>query len=250
MNKFFKKKLKKKLFLQGIWSIIPSNVVTEILSLSGLDFVILDMEHGNFSKEDIKNSIIACNLHKCSALVRVPIFDLSNIQSALDSGCSGIVFPKISSKQDALKAVSLCEFSPKGNRGFNPFTRFNNYNLFEQDLYKKNQESILKIAIVETREGIENLEEILSVDEIDVIYLGAYDLSKEYNFKSLNNKNFLNIIDSSLKKINFFGKISGLMINNEIYLNLAKKYKAQFLVHSVDSEIIGNAIKNILNIRK
>ena len=248
MSSLLKKNLKKKI-LQGIWSIIPNNVVTEILSLSGLDFVILDMEHGNFSKEDIKNSIIACNLHKCSALVRVPIFELSNIQCALDSGCSGIVFPKISSKQDALKAVSLCEFSPKGNRGFNPFTRFNNYNLFRQDLYK-NRESLLKIAIIETKKGIDNLEEILSVDEIDIIYLGAYDLSKEYNFKSLNNKKFLNIIDISLKKINYSGKVSGLMINNKNYFNLAKKHKAQFLVHSVDSEIIGTAIKNILNIRK
>jgi 4-hydroxy-2-oxoheptanedioate aldolase len=249
MNSLLKNKIKKKKLLQGIWSVIPNNIVTEIFSLSGLDFVILDMEHGNFSKEDIKNSIIVCNLHKCSALVRVPIFDLSNIQSALDSGCSGIVFPKISSKHDALKAVSLCEFSPKGNRGFNPFTRFNNYNLFKKDFYK-NYNSLLKIAIVETKEGIDNLEEILSIDEIDIIYLGAYDLSKEYNFKSVNDKKFLNIIENSLKKINFSGKVSGLMINNKDYLNLAKKNKTQFLVHSVDTEIIGTAIKNILNIRK
>jgi len=249
MTNNLKKKIKINKLSRGIWSIIPNNIVTEIFALSGLDFVILDMEHGNFSKEDIKNSIITCDLHKCSALVRVPIFDLGNIQSALDSGCSGIVFPKISSKQDALKAVSLCEFSPKGDRGFNPFTRFNNYNLFKKNFYK-NHKSVLKIVIIETKEGIENLEEILSVDGIDIIYLGAYDLSKEYNLKSVNNRNFLNIIDSSLAKIKLSKKISGLMINNKDYLNLAKKHKTQFLVHSVDTEIIGNAIQNILNIRK
>jgi 4-hydroxy-2-oxoheptanedioate aldolase len=249
MNSDLKKKIKQKKILQGIWSIIPNNTVTEIFSLSGLDFVILDMEHGNFSKEDVKNSIIACNLHKCSALVRVPVFDLSNIQSALDSGCSGIVFPKISTKQDALKAVSLCEFSPKGNRGFNPFTRFNNYNLFKKNFYK-NHESLLKIVIIETKEGIDNLEEILSVNEIDIIYLGTYDLSKEYNFENINNKNFLKIIDSCLAKINTAGKISGLMINNITYLSLAKKFKAKFLVLSVDTEIIGNAAKNILKNHK
>jgi 4-hydroxy-2-oxoheptanedioate aldolase len=249
MNIDLKKKIKQKKILQGIWSIIPNNTVTEIFSLSGLDFVILDMEHGNFSKEDVKNSIIACNLHKCSALVRVPIFDLSNIQSALDSGCSGIVFPKISTKQDALKAVSLCEFSPKGNRGFNPFTRFNNYNLFKKNFYK-NHESLLKIVIIETKEGIDNLEEILSVNEIDIIYLGTYDLSKEYNFENINNKNFLKIVDSCLTKINTAGKISGLMINNKTYLSLAKKFKAKFLVLSVDTEIIGNAAKNILKNHK
>lgn len=249
MNSDLKKKIKQKKILQGIWSIIPNNTVTEIFSLSGLDFVILDMEHGNFSKEDVKNSIIACNLHKCSALVRVPIFDLSNIQSALDSGCSGIVFPKISTKKDALKAVSLCEFSPKGKRGFNPFTRFNNYNLFKKDFYK-NHESLLKIVIIETKEGIDNLEEILSVNEIDIIYLGTYDLSKEYNFENINNKNFLKIVDSCLAKINTAGKISGLMINNKTYLSLAKKFKAKFLVLSVDTEIIGNAAKNILKNHK
>jgi len=177
------------------------------------------------------------------------MFDLSNIQSALDSGCSGIVFPKISSKQEAMKAVSMCEFLPKGIRGFNPFTRFNNYNLFEKDFYKKH-ESLLKIVIIETKEGIENLEEILSVDEIDVIYLGTYDLSKEYNFKSVNNKSFLNIIDRCLAKINSSGKISGLMINNKNYLSLAKNHKSNFLVHSVDTEIIGNANKNIIKIFK
>jgi 4-hydroxy-2-oxoheptanedioate aldolase len=248
MSGSLKKKIKKNI-VQGIWSVIPNNVLTEIFSLTGLDFLILDMEHGNFSKEDIKNSVIVCNLHKCSALVRIPIFDLSNIQSALDSGCSGIVFPKISSKQEAMKAVSLCEFSPKGSRGFNPFTRFNNYNLFEKDFYK-NHESLLKIVIIETKKGIENLEEILSVDEIDVIYLGTYDLSKEYNFKSVNDKSFLNIIDRSLAKINSSGKISGLMVNNKNYLSLAKKHKSNFLVHSVDTEIIGNATKNILKILK
>ena len=132
-------KFKKKNIAKGIWSIIPNNVVTEIFALSGLDFVILDMEHGNFSKEDIKNSIISCNLHKCSVLVRVPLFSTDNIQSALDSGCSGIVFPKVSSKKDALKAAALCEFSPKGVRGFNPFTRFNNYNLLKKNFYKNDK---------------------------------------------------------------------------------------------------------------
>lgn len=248
MSDYLKNKIKKNI-VQGIWSVIPNNVVTEIFSLSGLDFLILDMEHGSFSKEDIKNSIIVCNLHKCAVFVRIPIFDLSNIQSALDSGCSGIVFPKISSKQEAMKAVSMCEFSPKGCRGFNPFTRFNNYNLFKKDFYK-NHESLLKIVIIETKEGIENLEDILLIEEIDVVYLGTYDLSKEYNFKSVNNKRFLNIIDRSLAKINLSGKIPGLMINNINYINLAKKYKSNFLVHSVDTQIIGNATKNILKFIK
>ena len=249
MNIFLKNKIGKNQILKGIGSTISNSDVTEIFSLSGLNFLIFDMEHGNFSKEDIKNSIIVCNLYKCLALVRVPLLDISSIQSALDSGCSGIVFPKISSKEEALKAVSLCQFSPKGCRGFNPFTRFNNYNLFKKGLYNIHK-PLLKIAIIETKEGIDNLDEILSVNEIDIIYLGAYDLSKEYNFKSIDNKKLLKIIESSLIKINSSGKISGLMINNKHYLRLAKKFKTQFLVLSVDTEIISNASRNIHRISK
>lgn len=245
MDNNLKNKFKKKNIAKGIWSIIPNNVVIEIFALSGLDFVILDMEHGNFSKEDIKNSIIACNLHKCSALVRVPLFNPDNIQAALDSGCSGIVFPKVSSKKDALEAVSLCEFSPKGTRGFNPFTKFNNYNLLPKK-FNKNDKYLMKVIIIETKEGIDNLDDILSVNGIDVVYLGVYDLSKEYNFKDIDNKELLLLIERSLKKINSKGKVSGLMINNKNYLSLAKKFNVQFLVLSVDTEVIGKSAKSIL----
>jgi 4-hydroxy-2-oxoheptanedioate aldolase len=243
MNNIFKNKIKSSQKLLGIWSTVSNNDVIEIFSLSGLDFIILDMEHGNFSKEDIRNSIIICKLNRCLPFVRVPIFDLSNIQSVLDSDCSGIVFPKISSKQEAIKAVSLCKFSPDGNRGFNPFTRFNNYNLFKQ---KFDNKSLLIIIIIETKEGIENLDEILSVDGIDAIYIGIYDLSKEYNFKNTTNKKLLKIVDRTLNKINSSGKASGLMVNNKDYLNLAKKFKSKFLTLSVDTEIIGSATKNII----
>ena len=122
--------------------------------------------------------------------------------------------------------------------------RFNSYNLFKKDFFK-NHKSLLKIVIIETKEGIDNLEEILSVSGIDVIYLGVYDLSKEYNFKSIDNKNLLKIVKKSLAKINSTGKISGLMINNKHYLSLAKKFKTKFLVLSVDTEIIGSASKDI-----
>jgi 4-hydroxy-2-oxoheptanedioate aldolase len=90
---FLKDKIIKKRTLRGMWSLIPNNLVTEVLSISGLDFIILDMEHGNFSKIDIENSIVVCELNGCSPLVRVPLMEKGNIQSALDSGSHGFVFP-------------------------------------------------------------------------------------------------------------------------------------------------------------
>jgi len=243
---FLKDKIIKKRTLRGMWSLIPNNLVTEVLSISGLDFIILDMEHGNFSKIDIENSIVVCELNGCSPLVRVPLMEKGNIQSALDSGCHGLVFPKISTKFEAAEAISLCEFSPIGERGFNPFTRFNKYNL-KVNNFNKSKKPILRILIIETRQGVENLDEILSVKGIDVIYLGIYDLLKEYNGKDINDGFLTKIIISCLEKIKKSGKISGLMVNNKKMLRISKKFKVQFLAISVDTELLGKAANTMIS---
>lgn len=242
-----KNKLKKKIYqnkiTKGIWSTISDHNILDIFSSSNLDFLILDMEHGNFSKAELQNSISICKLNNCSPLVRVPLFDMGNLQSALDSGCEGIVFPKITSVLDAKKAVSLCNFPPKGERGFNPFTKFKKYNL----QVKKNifyNPTPLIICILETKSAIDQIEEILKVKEIDIIYFGAYDLSKEYNCK-LNSIKLNKILIENIKKVIKFNKKVGLMINSKNYINLSKKYKINLQLISVDSELISKVAQSL-----
>lgn len=238
-----KKKLNQNKITKGIWSIIPDHNVLDIFSSTNLDFIILDTEHGNFSKTDIQKSIAICKLNNCSPLVRVPLFDPGNLQSALDSGCEGIVFPKISSKKDAEKAVSLCNFAPRGERGFNPFTKFNKYNLKIKKNIFYNEFPII-ICILETKNAIDNIEDILKIKELDVIYFGTYDLSKEYNCK-LGSPKLNRILINSIKKVIKFKKKVGLMLNSQNHISISKKYKINFQLMSVDSEIISKAAKNL-----
>ena len=115
--------------IKGLWSIINNQEVIEILALADNDFLIFDMEHGNFSKKDIQSALSYCQNYNKLGLVRIPINETGYIQSSLDYGCDGLVFPRIENEEDAKNCISQCFFAPRGKRGFNPFTRFNQYNL-------------------------------------------------------------------------------------------------------------------------
>ena len=94
--------------IKGLWSIINNQDVIEILSQADNDFLIFDMEHGNFSKKDIQSALSYCQNYNKLGLVRIPVVETGNIQSALDSGCDGLVFPRIEDRISAKNCISQC----------------------------------------------------------------------------------------------------------------------------------------------
>ena len=220
--------------IKGLWSIINNQDVIEILALADNDFLIFDMEHGNFSKKDIQSALSYCQNYNKLGLVRIPINETGYIQSSLDSGCDGLVFPRIENEEDAKNCISQCFFAPRGKRGFNPFTRFNQYNLNKKKIRKK----LLKVIIIETKKGMENIEEIISVSGIDIIYFGIFDLSKEYNLK-ITDKKLIKIVENGMNKCQKYKKEIGLMNIDKNSQILSKKFNAKFILSDVDTNLIG-----------
>ena len=219
--------------IKGVWSIINNQDVIEILSQVSFDFLIFDMEHGNFSKQDVQSALSYCQSYNKLGLVRIPINETGSIQSALDSGCDGLVFPRIENGEDAKNCVSKCLFAPKGTRGFNPFTRFNNYNLNKKQIKKK----ILKVIMIETRKGMENIEKIISVSGVDVVYFGIFDLSMEYSLK-ITDKRLIKIIQNGMNKCQTYKKEIGLMNIDKNSHILSKKFNAKFILNDVDTNLL------------
>ena len=220
--------------IKGLWSIINNQDVIEILALADNDFLIFDMEHGNFSKKDIQSALSYCQNYNKLGLVRIPINETGYIQSALDSGCDGLVFPRIENEEDTKNCISQCFFAPRGKRGFNPFTRFNQYNLNK----KKIRNKLLKVIIIETKKGMENIEEIISVSGVDVVYFGIFDLSKEYNLK-ITDKKLIKIVENGMSKCRKYKKEIGLMNIDKNSHVLSKKFNAKFILNDVDTNLIG-----------
>ena len=153
--------------------------VVEIMGFAGFDFVIIDAEHGPISIEAAQNLIRAAESVNITPIIRVGNNDEALILRALDIGAQGIEIPQINSKADAVRAVKSVKYSPQGERGVCRYVRAANYSSMDKFKYfeSANKETMI-IAHIEGIEGINNLDEILSVPGIDVIFIGPYDLSQ------------------------------------------------------------------------
>ena len=157
---------------------IPAPALVEILGLVGYDFTMIDTEHGLFDLQSAGELIRAAQGFNLTPLVRVLRNDKELIMRALDLGAQGVIIPHISSKEDAVRAVEACKYGGPGGRGACPLIRANHYGIGDWADYERaaNEETMV-VLIVEDLEGAHHIQDILSVDGVDVVYLGLFDMS-------------------------------------------------------------------------
>lgn len=161
----------------GIFSIIASTEVVEMVGLAGFDAVILDMEHGPQGIQALSPLILAARSRGLLALARVRANDPSLIGSALDAGAAGVVVPQVTTAQAARAVVQAARFAPLGSRGVNPWVRAADFTA-GPDWFERANREIAVIVMIEGREGLDNLDQILQVDGVDAIFLGPVDLAQ------------------------------------------------------------------------
>jgi len=162
-------------FTIGSWMQIPHGSVAEIMGAAGYDWVAVDMEHGSVSIAQLPDLFRALELGNTLPLVRVAEGAVRDCQQALDAGAGGIIVPNIQSA-DHLKAVrDACRWPPAGTRGVG----FSRANLFGKnfEVYREEAQEPLLVAMIEHTRAVDNLEKILSVEGLDAILIGPYDLS-------------------------------------------------------------------------
>lgn len=172
----FRKSCTDKTPLIGTFAAIPHPVAIEVIAASGVDFLCIDWEHAQISRERIEDLIRAADVHHVPALVRVPGHAPESIAAVLDAGAAGVLVPRVSTTAQAKAVVLATRYPPLGERGVGP-GRAAAYGYRIPDyLAKANAELVLAIQ-VETAEGLANIAEIAAVDGIDVIFIGPGDLS-------------------------------------------------------------------------
>lgn len=240
--------LKKKLMagetLLGSWSILTSASMTEIGALAGLDFQILDMEHGTFDPDTLENAIRACEAANGSPLVRIPNLCVTACQTALDLGAHGIIVPQIKSAEDARTAVQFCKYAPRGVRGYNPFIRAARYSAPENNQNGKLHNDFgLTGIILENREAYADLPNIIKIDGLDIIYLGIYDMSVALGYQgNTKTPEMLEFVRNATQQIMAAGKIAGMMVRNDKEMQAALELGATFLVCGIDAHIYYQAV--------
>ena len=154
---------------------IPAAALVEVAGQAELDFVVIDCEHGPMNEQTAEEMVRAAEVVDITPLVRVPANRPEVILRYLDRGAAGVVVPHLNTRGDAERAVAAVKFAPEGARGYatGRWTIGTSGNPFEF----ANRETLV-ICMVEEVEGVANLEEILAVPGVDVIHIGAGDLSQ------------------------------------------------------------------------
>tara|TARA_B100000787_G_scaffold168655_1_gene157836 strand:+ start:2405 stop:3184 length:780 start_codon:yes stop_codon:yes gene_type:complete len=191
----FKKRLKKNCSSVSIgsWLQIPDPNISEIMSNSNFEWLVIDLEHGSFSKKDMINCFRAISLGNSLPFARVRNDNKTEIQEALDSGACGIIVPNIKNNSQLQKVISYSCWPPKGSRGVG----FSRANIFGKifDKYKVFAQNPFLVAMIECKEGLENIHTISKNDALDAILIGPYDLSASLGSTgNFTNKKFTNAI--------------------------------------------------------
>jgi len=176
MKNATKAKLKAGKAAIGIRLDFTSSAIVESLTGLGLDFVYFDLEHGPSSIESCQDMFRAAEVAGLTPLVRVSSYDIGYADRLLDSGAMGIIFPHCNTKKDAEAAVRAVKYPPEGERGAGgrPLTLSG---LPITDYIREANRETLIITMIEELEALDNLPEILTVEGLDVLWIGRVDLS-------------------------------------------------------------------------
>lgn len=158
---------------------IPSALVPQAIAASGSDAVIIDMEHGAIDFASAHAMITATQGFACAPWVHVQENDAVQVKRVLDLGAEGIVFPLIRTPEDAAKAVASMRYPPNGTRGFGPFIAHSRWGTGLMDYREKVENRLVCCLLVETRDAVENIDEICAVPGIDLMIPAQFDLSTD-----------------------------------------------------------------------
>jgi len=177
-----KKLLKEGKKTSGAWLQIASPFTAEIMSRAGFDWLLIDMEHGPGDILSLVSQLQAISGTDTSALVRTPWNDFVTIKRILDTGVHGLLIPYVNTKEEAEAAVRACRYPPDGIRGVAGSPRAQGFGQNVQDYLKNANDEILLITAVETPEAVANLDQILTVEGVDGIFIGPMDLATNMGY--------------------------------------------------------------------
>jgi 4-hydroxy-2-oxoheptanedioate aldolase len=159
------------------WCGLPDPAIPALLAREGFDAVTIDMQHGAI---DFAATIRAIPLVAAAgkpAVIRVPVGEFATASRLLDAGAAGIIAPMINSVEDARRFAASTKFPPQGERSWGPHGALALSGLAPGDYFGRANAFSVSFAMVETREALAIVDDILAVDGIDAIFIGPSDLS-------------------------------------------------------------------------
>ncbi|KAJ5732092.1 hypothetical protein N7493_003573 [Penicillium malachiteum] len=236
-------KLKSNEFPVLTFMAIPSVRMAQIVSLTGLDGIIVDAEHGHIGDDAMHNSVAAISSLGVSPVIRIrgPAHDI--IKRALDTGAHGIMVPQINSAEEARQVVASSKFPPQGVRGQGSAFPAIGHGLTTPEYMKSANETIITMLQIETKAGVDNVEEIAAIPGVDLLFIGPNDLAQSllgYTPARGDEPEFVAAIDKIIAAAKKHAKWCGRMTNDGAASKEGKAKSYDMVAMTGDTKAIQN----------
>ncbi len=243
----FKQRLREDGSVFGIFSKTNDPFFVEVMGRVGFDFVILDNEHGPNSPRDLYPLLLASEATGMYPIVRVGKLSDIEIQRVMDLGVAGVQIPQIQCREDAENVRLFTKYHPSGMRGVCRFVRAAQFSLKDRNEYFRDQNELTNVIHIEGMEGIGNLDEIIEVADIDIIFVGPYDLSQSLGIPGQIDhpklwKEVEVLVEKCSKKEKYIGTFTDTFEAAQRFKNMGVKY----ISYQTDVGIFADSCKDVL----
>jgi 4-hydroxy-2-oxoheptanedioate aldolase len=227
--------IKEKGFVIGPFMKSSDPAMVEIAGFAGFDFVILDMEHGPVSLQQMQNMIRAANVAGIVPVIRTRDRIPESISQALDIGVQAVQIPQVTTAEEANTVVQAAKFFP-GNRGVCRFVRAAGYSSIDRKEYFAKSNATTQVIIqIEGVLGIKNFDSILEVPGVDILFIGPYDLSQSMGVPGeIDHPDVVAVMKEFVRKANKANKYIGIFTDTLANARLWRDAGVHYLSYSVD----------------
>ena len=219
-----------------------------VIKNSGCEFIIYDMEHGGLTLDKFKELSLISKGVGLSPMIRIPELSYNYIARSLDLGAKGIMIPMVNNQKEALEIVKYSKYPPLGRRGAGFGFAHNEYKKEHPiDVMEYANKNLINIIQIENEIGLENVEEIAKIDDVDCLWVGHFDLS---NFLGVpgqfNSKLYLDAINKIIKAGERHQKSLGIMVSTRQEMDFYSDLGFNIIAVGTEMNLLMDKILNLI----
>ena len=219
-----------------------------VIKNSGCEFVIYDMEHGGLTLDKFKELSLISKGIGLNPMIRIPEINYNYISRSLDLGANGIMIPMVNDHKEALEIVKYSKYPPLGKRGAGFGFAHNEYRKENPiDVMEYANKTLINIIQIENESGLENVEKIAKIDDVDCLWVGHFDLS---NFLGVpgqfGSKLYLDAINKIVKVGKRYQKSLGIMVSTKQEMNFYSDLGFNVIAVGTEMNLLTDKISNLI----